>query len=336
MNRPLVQSFTFGRLLSVAVITALLVALLITKVTTSHDPPAPFTPPDRVARRQAVGSLVGLPKEQRLAFAPADPAFQPIPVPGASDWLSQHFESGQTYEQYKHSDPNRLDSVRNKLYFQPIGDFSRADAPQLEQLREFASAFFAMTVTINPPVKLEGLPIESRQRDFGKQLLSTDVLDWLRGKVPDDAYCLLAITMEDLYPDPKWNFVFGQASIRDRVGGYSFARYHPEFYGKNRLDEESVERLVLLRSCKVLAHETGHMFGIKHCVHFHCLMNGSNHLQESDAQPIHLCPVCLRKFSAANPGDLVQRYRSLQTFAQQVGWQSENDWLKSRLSKLSD
>jgi archaemetzincin len=32
---------------------------------------------------------------------------------------------------------------------------------------------------------------------------------------------------------------------------------------------------------KVLTHETGHLFGLAHCVYFHCVMNGSNHLQKT-------------------------------------------------------
>mgnify|MGYP000107882883 CR=1 FL=1 len=43
-----------------------------------------------------------------------------------------------------------------------------------------------------------------------------------------------AVTMTDLYPSEDWNFVFGQASLRNRVGAYSFARYDPAFYGKER------------------------------------------------------------------------------------------------------
>jgi hypothetical protein len=31
-----------------------------------------------------------------------------------------------------------------------------------------------------------------------------------------------------------FNFVFGQASLNDRVGVYSFARYDPAFYGYTR------------------------------------------------------------------------------------------------------
>jgi archaemetzincin len=59
--------------------------------------------------------------------------------------------------------------------------------------------------------------------------------------------------MEDLYPDPRWNFVFGQASVRDRVGVFSFARYDPVFYGESR--SSRYQELLLRRSTKVLVHE---------------------------------------------------------------------------------
>ena len=35
----------------------------------------------------------------------------------------------------------------------------------------------------------------------------------------------------------------------------------------------------------VLCHEIAHLFGIKHCVYASCVMNGSNHLEESEAHP---------------------------------------------------
>jgi archaemetzincin len=63
------------------------------------------------------------------------------------------------------------------------------------------------------------------------------VLDLLKLRLPSDAFCILAITMEDLYPDASWNFVFGQASPRERVGVYSFARYDPAFYGEPKTRE---------------------------------------------------------------------------------------------------
>jgi archaemetzincin len=58
----------------------------------------------------------------------------------------------------------------------------------------------------------------------------------------------------------------------------------------------------------VLEHETGHMVGLAHCIYFNCLMNGSNHLAESDRRPLHLCPVCLRKLQWSIGFDVVARY----------------------------
>jgi len=36
--------------------------------------------------------------------------------------------------------------------------------------------------------------------------------------------------MTDLYPESGWKFVCGQASLRDGVGVYRFARYDPRSY----------------------------------------------------------------------------------------------------------
>ena len=143
----------------------------------------------------------------------------------------------------------------------------------------------------------------------------------------------LAITMEDLYPGPSWNFVFGQASPRERVGVYSFARYDPAFYGEPQTRDYGA--LVLRRSCKVLAHETAHIFGLAHCIYFSCLMNGSNHLAESDRRPLHLCPVCLRKLEWSIGFDVVRRYASLERVTREASFMDEAEWLSRQLKRLS-
>jgi archaemetzincin len=73
------------------------------------------------------------------------------------------------------------------------------------------------------------------------------------------------------------------------------------------------------------------MFGIEHCVWFRCLMNGSNHLAESDARPLHLCPVDLRKLHWSIGFDVVERYRRLLEFHRQEGFEDEAQWLDKRL-----
>jgi archaemetzincin len=188
-----------------------------------------------------------------------------------------------------------------------------------------------LEVVVLPPADWAQNRITSRQNPWTgqEQLLTGDILKALQTRLPNDAFALLGITMTDLYPEPSWNFVFGQASPRDRVGVYSFARYDPKFYGQRPTVD--TRKLMLLRSCKVLAHETCHMFGIEHCVWFRCLMNGSNHLAESDARPLHLCPVDLRKLQWSIGVDVVERYRRLLDFHRDAGFEDEARWLEKRL-----
>jgi archaemetzincin len=216
-----------------------------------------------------------------------------------------------------------------------LGKFAEDEAPALARLRRFASAFFGMEVGVLPTVDLARSAITTRRNPYTRntQLLTGDILALLRRRLPEDAYALLGITMEDLYPDPSWNFVFGQASLRHRVGVYSFARYDPRFYVETAPDEG--QALLLRRSCKVLAHETAHMFGIQHCIYFRCLMNGSNHLAESDARPLHLCPVDLRKLYESVGFDVLDRYRRLLEFSQEVGFEDEARWLRRRITFIA-
>ena len=295
--------------------------------------PQRFAPPEEDERKAAVGSMARLSSTLQSAFDPQSDSFAPIPKPGPSDWLANISEAGQTYAQYLRSDPNRPNNRRTTIYLQPLGDFPPEKAPDLDRLAEFARAYFDMPISVLPVQPVQGLPVRSRPRETGRQILSGDVLEWLKPRIPSDAYCLLAVTMTDLYPDPKWNFVFGQGSLKDRVGVYSFARYQPQ--QRKNGEDEAAASLLLIRSCKILAHETGHMYGIKHCVHFHCLMNGSNGLAETDAAPIHLCPVCLRKLHSAKPFDIDQRYLKLKTLSDQFGWKMEADWLRARLKSLA-
>ena len=293
-----------------------------------------FIPPDENTIRDAIGDLSGLPPLMQRAFAPDRNSFDPIPKPGPSDWLAVQHEPGQTFDQFKASRPNHPAQDRHVIYLQPLGDFAPERSPSLDKLREFAAAFFAMDVKSLPAVPIDAAKFTRRDNPLthNRQILTGDVLNFLRTRVPSDAFCIIAITMEDLYPDPSWNFVFGQASLRERVGVYSLARYDPAFYGESRHADYAT--LLLRRSCKVLAHETGHMFGLAHCTFFNCLMNGSNHLAESDRRPLHLCPVCLRKLQWSIGFDVLQRYNALERVSGADGFADEADWLRRRINKL--
>jgi archaemetzincin len=290
-----------------------------------------FEPPGPDVKRAAVGDLAGLSLVLRRALSADVSDFEPIPKPGPHDWLAVHPEPGQTFDEFKISAPNRPSESRRIIYLQPLVDFAADRSPPIEKLREFAAAFFVMEVKALPAASLDASRFTTRRNpNTGNlQILTGDVLGFLKARVPADAFCVLAITMEDLYPEPSWNFVFGQASLRDRVGVYSFARYDPAFYGESRTS--GYETLLLRRSCKVLAHETSHMFGLAHCTFFNCLMNGSNHLAESDRRPLHLCPVCLRKLQWGIGFDVLERYKALERVTRPDGFADEADWLSHRI-----
>ena len=47
-----------------------------------------------------------------------------------------------------------------------------------------------------------------------------------------------------------------------------------------------------------MAHEICHMFGLKHCIYYECLMNGTMSAQESARRANNtLCIVCLKKMA---------------------------------------
>jgi archaemetzincin len=248
---------------------------------------------------------------------------EPLGKPGPNDWLASHPEPGQTFNQFEHTGFNRPDAHRHTIYLQPLGRFG-TDAPSLDLLRKYAAAFFMLEVKLLPPIALD-TRITSRSNPYTgqRQLLTTDILDLLRRKLPGDAFCIVGITMEDLYPSPSWNFVFGQASLTERVGVYSFARYGAES-----------KELTLRRSCKVLTHETGHMFGLAHCIWYRCVLNGSNHLGEADARPMHLCAVDLRKLQWSVGFDVVERYRRLRDVCREARFDDEAQWIERELGRM--
>jgi len=148
-------------------------------------------------------------------------------------------------------------------------------------------------VEVRQRVPLADIPGRARRThpEWGdEQILATYLLhEVLEPDRPEDALAYLALTASDLWPGAGWNFVFGQANLRQRVGVWSLYRNGDPGEG------DAAFALCLRRTLATATHETGHVLTMKHCIAFACLMNGSNHREESDSRPLHLCPVCLRK-----------------------------------------
>ena len=289
-----------------------------------------FRPPDAAARAEAIGDISALPPAHQRAFADG-PLFRPMFRPGRDDWLAQHHERGQSFEAFERR--WRPDPARTKIYVLPVGKFGPTD-PALGDLERITEAHFAMDVVFLDPVTEEDLALKGRKHGGHRQLHAFTILHRLKLRVPDDAQVLLAVTNVDLYPEPSWNFVFGLASLGERVAVFSFARYHPSFYGEP-VEPDTPQR-VLTRAVKVMTHELGHTFGMEHCTHFACNMNGSNHLDETDRAPLHLCPVCLRKLQHAVGFDPERRYRDLADAYEATGLDEASTWSLARAAAVAE
>jgi archaemetzincin len=221
------------------------------------------------------------------------PLAAPLGAPEPGDWLSENHEKGQTFRQYLSANPVHRDRERNTLYLCLVGGFIEAQQRIVERTREYLQLFFDVPVHVRRRLPLSEIPAHARRThpDWGdKQILSTFILrEILEPDRPDDALAYLALTARDLWLGEGWNFVFGEANLRRRVGLLSLYRL-----GYPGPGEEAI-RLCLRRTLQTASHETGHMLTMRHCTAFACLMNGCNHCAEQDRQPLHPCPVCLRK-----------------------------------------
>lgn len=258
--------------------------------------------------------------EVRSTGAKIRPLFSKKRAPRPGDWLAQHREDGQTFEQYLRADPNRPTARRAVLYIQPIGDFSPVQQKLIEHTADAMGRFFGLPVKTLKPIGLDVVPASARRTRAQPQILSTWVLDMLKPKRPADAVAVLALTNVDLWPGENWNFVFGQASLSERVGVWSVWRFG---------DPERDYTRVLRRTLQTATHETGHMFGIQHCIAFECGMNGSNNLPEADATPMPFCSECEMKLWWACRIEPARRYAELIDFAEKNGLRQEFEfWRK--------
>lgn len=151
-------------------------------------------------------------------------------------------------------DFNVLFSLGQKCSYNSTCDFCYCEPA-------FSNIFYftGYQVVVLPSVSINKLKCKTRRHCGHLQLFIPDVYKYLQSKWPRGAFCVVGITMIDLYPNESWNFVFGQANPGAGVGVFSFARYDPLFYEPRSVANKSpcTSTLVLWRSCKVVHHFRG-------------------------------------------------------------------------------
>ena len=261
------------------------------------------------------------------------PLAQPLARPQPGDWLAEHTEAGQTFQQYLAAKPVRRSRELTTIYLCLLGDFTPEQREVLKIAQEYLQLVYQSPVKVHREMALADVPARVRRKhpSWGMEQIQTGYVlnDVLRPHRPNDALAYICFTSSDLYPDEKWNFVFGQASLRDRTGVWSVYRFG------DPAESEEAFRQCLRRTLRTASHEMGHILTIKHCTAFQCNINGSNSLPESDGQPLHFCPVCLRKVLWNLQAEPDVYLSDLEKFSGQHGLQDEAEWYAAARERIS-
>lgn len=178
------------------------------------------------------------------------------------------------------STPARAEGTYGTYYVRPLGEVDPAQA-------RFACQSIRETFKLGCQV-LRAHPLPRAALDAARGQYDADALiDALFRGAPADAVGLVGITNGDLFDKRRGRFVFGLASLIDRVAVISLARYRGSWWGHS-LDPQ----LFKARYFKVLVHEVAHTLGLKHCERQTCAMRDDADLQALDASPTAFCSAC--------------------------------------------
>ena len=253
-------------------------------------------------------------------------------MPG--DWLESHEEHGQSVARYIKNKPNKPDNIKKFIYIQLIGKFSESQEKVLDQTLEYMQVSFGLPVKKLKSFPLDKIP-QTAQRIHPRWKVHQLYTRYLMDKVlfpnrPKDAVALIGFTGVDLYPDPNWNFVFGIASLRHRIGLWSIFRN-----GDPSVNEDTFKRC-LKRTIATAIHETGHILSIEHCIAYECVMAGCNNRQESDRRNLYYCPACLQKLSWNTGQKPEDRFKKLIPLCEKLKLDKEKKFFEKSLQALKD
>ncbi len=165
-----------------------------------------------------------------------------------------------------------------KLSIVPVG---KVDKQLLEYLSLILGEFLGFVCSVEKKIKIPSSALDYSRGQYCSHILRNELI------VFDSSDIILGITGEDIFV-PVLTFVFGEAEMRGRTAIVSTHRLRQKFYGL--FDD----RELLFKRCeKEAIHELGHIFGLKHCRKFDCVMHHTYSVESIDLKRREFCPSCV-------------------------------------------
>ena len=220
----------------------------------------------------------------KRAFASDSPDLQPIPNPGPRDWLASHHEPAQTFDGFLSLQPIRPTSTRRVIYLQPLGEFPPEASPSIAKLCDFGAAFFAMEAkrfprpgsALRSPRVAILTPVTHKSSPAMCSISSSHVCPRMHSASWRSPWRTLTPVHRGI-----------SCSVRRRRGNGSALTASR---ATTLPSTASRRRVITERSCcggaaRCLRTRPRTSSGLRTAFTFTRVMNGSNHLEESDARP---------------------------------------------------
>jgi archaemetzincin len=303
---------------------------------------APFHLRSPAPWKQGLGPLEDVEPAVQAAFADAQ-GHELLPPPGRLGWRRVRPEAPQTVADFRAEGPNRRVAPRDRIALLPLGSFpfevvadgnfvAMVRTPELSAIAAMLAAFFATPVDVLPVEAFPAARIPLRVKEGRSQYDARAFLSRAAVRLPADAHCMLALVNVDLFVFDDQDYAYGWSTLHNRLGVVGFSRLDAD--AQAGVAPEEASGVLLRRGLRVAVHETGHMFGLAHCQAFRCAMNGIADLDELDATPLRLCPLCLRKLHIVTELDPRARDAALLGAFTKLGLAEEASWVAERARRL--
>jgi hypothetical protein len=158
------------------------IVLLLPIMTMASEPSSPEM------RRAAVGDLSALPPLLKRGLRRI-PRLSANPEARSARLARCASRTGTDFHDFRALRPNRPTWARHVIYLQPLGELAPERSPFIAKLRDFAAVFFAMEVRLRISASFT---TRRNPHTSTLQIRTGDVLNFLRSRVPSDAFCILA------------------------------------------------------------------------------------------------------------------------------------------------